>query len=468
MIKKLLSDSAIYGLAPYIPKIVSIFILPLLTAHLTEVDYGIAGTIAAYTAALAAFSTLGFNAVLQISFFKSRCQYKILWREIYGFLQFWMVIFAVLQGAILYWIMPMEALDNRWNIILLTNFNGVFFGPSALLGPLYYQLNQRPMPIAIRSVLSGFITLLSNYILIVIYDLGYMGWYVSSFVGTFLVNASYWYILNFKLGLSPIYKFKARTIKNNLKVSLPVIPHYYSIFLINTSNRLIMDRCRLGMSAIGEFNMAQQITTYIDSGVSAINTAINPMCMNAIRDNNEKEARRIIYSFSLLTLSVTFLFALWSREIFELLISNEVLAGTYPYAAMLVMALNYRPMYVAVSNIFFYHEKTLALLYITFAAGLIALVANLIFIPFYGIWAAVIVNYVAFLYMGYSGFFFPLFKENSQVSYHPLAAFSIQIALTLLCVFFLDSGFVTKIIITSIYAFGALLFFLKKILHRNI
>ena len=118
---------------------------------------------------------------------------------------------------------------------------------------------------------------------------------------------------------------------------------------------------------------------------------------------------------------------------------------------MLVMALNYRPMYVAVSNIFFYHEKTLALLYITFAAGLIALVANLIFIPFYGIWAAVIVNYVAFLYMGYSGFFFPLFKENSQVSYHPLAAFSIQIALTLLCVFFLDSGFVTKIIITSIY-----------------
>ena len=110
MIKKLLSDSAIYGLAPYIPKIVSIFILPLLTAHLTEVDYGIAGTIAAYTAALAAFSTLGFNAVLQISFFKSRCQYKILWREIYGFLQFWMVIFAVLQGAILYWIMPMEAL----------------------------------------------------------------------------------------------------------------------------------------------------------------------------------------------------------------------------------------------------------------------------------------------------------------------------------------------------------------------
>lgn len=467
MIKKLLSDSAIYGLSPHIPKIVSIFILPVLTAHLTEVDYGIAGTIAAYTSALAAFSTLGFNAVLQISFFKSRCQYKILWREIYAFLQFWMIVFAIVQGTVLYWIMPMEALDNRWNIILLTNFNGVFFGPSALLGPLYYQLNQKPVPIAVRSVLSGFITILANYVLIVIYDLGYMGWYVSSFVGTFLVNASYWYVLNFRLGLSPVYRFKVRTIRNSLKVSLPIIPHYYSIFLLNTSNRMVMDRCGVNIAVIGEFNMAQQITTYLDSAVNAINTAINPMCMNAIRDDNEREACRIIHSFFFLTLSATFLFALWSKEIFSLLISNAVLAATYPYAALLVMALNYRPMYIAVSNIFFYHEKTLSLLYITFVAGLIAFVANLVFIPLYGVWAAVIVNYVAFLYMGYSGFFFHLFREKSKVSYHPMKAFCIQLGLTLLCAVLLDTPIVVKIMTTFIYASLAFIFFFKKIIRRN-
>ena len=77
MIKKVLTNSAIYGLAPHVPRIVSVLLLPIMTAHLTDVDYGIAGTIAAYTMALSALSTLGVSAYLQVNFFKAKCQYKI-------------------------------------------------------------------------------------------------------------------------------------------------------------------------------------------------------------------------------------------------------------------------------------------------------------------------------------------------------------------------------------------------------
>lgn len=463
MIKKLLTNSAIYGIAPHVPKVISIFILPLLTAHLTDVDYGIAGTIAAYTMALAAFSTLGFSVVLQVSFYKSRCQYKVLWREIYGFLQFWMVIFALLQGAVLYYIIPKEAIENRWLIILLTNFNGVFFGPSALLGPLYYQLAEKPIPIAVRSIVAGLLTIFANYVFIVIYDWGYMGWYVSSFVGTFVVNASYWNALNRKLGLSPIYRFKRRTINNSLKVALPTIPHYYSIFLLNTSNRLVMDRCNMNIASIGEFNMAQQFTSMMDSCVNAVNMAVNPMCMNAIRNDNEKEARRIIYMFGLIVLSVTSLFSLWSKEIFALLVKNETLAQTYPYAAVLIMALNYRPMYIAASNMFFYHEKTLKLLYITFAAGVMALLANIVFIPLYGIWAAVLINYVAFLYLGYSGFLTKLFREKSKVSYPYISVMLLQIAISILCFCLLEVHWNFKLLASTIYMLVVSILFIKMV-----
>lgn len=448
VIKKLIANSTIYGLSPYIPRIVSVFILPLITAHLTEVDYGIAGTIAAYTLALTAFSSLGFNVVLQVSYYKSRCQYKVLWREIYGFLQYWMVFFAIIQSVILYYIIPKEALENRLEIILLTNFNNVFFGASALLGALYYQLEQNPLPIAIRSVFSGLLTVAANYVFIVIYDWGYMGWYVSSFVGTFVVNISYWYVLNFKLGLSPIYRFKIHTIKKSLKVALPAIPHYYSMFLLNTSNRVVMDRFNINISLIGEFNMAQQFASLMDSCVNAVNMAVNPMCMQAIRNNDEKESRRIIYLFSMITLSGTFLFSLWSKEVFSMLIKNETLANTYPYAVILIMALNYRPMYIAASNMFFYHEQTLKLLYITFAAGVLALVANLIFIPIYGLWAAVLVNYIAFMYMGYSGFFTKLFREKSKVNYPFGRIMLLQCSLTFLCFLLLEVCWSTKILVS--------------------
>ena len=122
---RLLKNSAIYGLAPYIPTMASILILPLLTAHLTDVDYGIAGTISAYVMAIAALSNLGLNVVLQVSFFRSPNYYKVLWRQIYGFLQLWMIVFAIIQGVLLYYIIPAEAQENRWPIIILSNFNTV-------------------------------------------------------------------------------------------------------------------------------------------------------------------------------------------------------------------------------------------------------------------------------------------------------------------------------------------------------
>ena len=427
MIKKVLTNSAIYGLAPHVPRIVSVLLLPIMTAHLTDVDYGIAGTIAAYTMALSALSTLGVSAYLQVNFFKAKCQYKILWREVYGFLQYWMVFFSVIQSVVLYFAIPDEALDNRWMIILLTNFNGVIFGPSGALGALYYQLCQRPIPIAIRSVATGLLSVVINYILIVIYEYGYMGWYVGSFAATFLMNFVYWYDLNFKLGFRPIYFPKKRTIKRTLQVSLPVVPHYYSAYLITTSNRVVMDYANIRIGEIGQFNLAQQFVTMMDSLVNAI------------------------FLFTLLTFSGTFLFSIWSKEIFGVLISNPVLATAYPIAALLSLALNYRPAYIAASNVFFYYENTKQLLGITFFAGMIALLLNIVLIPSGGLWAAAIITYVAFLYQGYSGFFYKFYKQSIKVPFPYMKLFLLQLVVSAVAMLCLELHWGLKLVLTLIW-----------------
>ena len=451
MIKKVLTNSAIYGLAPHVPRIVSVLLLPIMTAHLTDVDYGIAGTIAAYTMALSALSTLGVSAYLQVNFFKAKCQYKILWREVYGFLQYWMVFFSVIQSVVLYFAIPDEALDNRWMIILLTNFNGVIFGPSGALGALYYQLCQRPIPIAIRSVATGLLSVVINYILIVIYEYGYMGWYVGSFAATFLMNFVYWYDLNFKLGFRPIYFPKKRTIKRTLQVSLPVVPHYYSAYLITTSNRVVMDYANIRIGEIGQFNLAQQFVTMMDSLVNAIERAIGPLCMEGIRNNKEEEVNKEIFLFTLLTFSGTFLFSIWSKEIFGVLISNPVLATPYPIAALLSLALNYRPAYIAASNVFFYYENTKQLLGITFFAGMIALLLNIVLIPSGGLWAAAIITYVAFLYQGYSGFFYKFYKQSIKVPFPYMKLFLLQLVVSAVAMLCLELHWGLKLVLTLIW-----------------
>jgi len=454
MIKEIVKSSAIYGIAPYIPRIISFLLLPLLTEHLTDVDYGISGTIAAYTGALQAFTTLGMSAYLQVNFFKSPCRYKILWRQLYGFLNLWMIAFAIAQSVMLYFIIPQEAAENKWLIIILTNFNGVIFGPAGFIGPLYYQLSQKPIPVANRTIIAGLVSVLLNYLTIVEFEWGYMGWYVSSFLGIFVSNAIYWFDLNYKLGLKPILKPKKKTIIHALKVSLPMIPHYYSGYLINTSNKVVMDISKASIKSIGELNFAQQFSSMAESAVYAMETAIKPINFESIKQNKEVESKRAIYIYAIMTYSMTFLFALWCKELFLLMVHNDDLVGTYPLAAILVLSFNYRPMYIASTNVMFYYERTLEVLKITMVAGVIALVANIVFIPKFGLVAAAIITYISGLYQGYAGFFTKIYKSKTTVQYPVLLFFVIQIIMTIVSMLVLDINWVIKILLTLLWGGG--------------
>lgn len=463
MLKELFKGSAIYGLAPFIPKILTVLLLPLLTKYLTSVDYGIIGTITAVTFALQALQSLGLNALLPNYFYKCRTHYKIIWREVYGFLSLWMIAYALSQAVLLYFFIPEEAADNKWLIIVLSNFSTVFFGPTAIIGRMYYQLNLRPVPVASRLVLSGVSTVAVNCLCVAVFHLGYLGAYIGSFAGTFIANMSYWPVVNRKLGLSPIYNFKWRTIRNLLKVSTPTIPHYYSTYLLNSTNVIAMNYYGKPQSEVGHLTMAQSISGMFDTFLNAINQVWSPMSYKFIRDKNRGEMKRILFTYVLLAFSATFLYSLWSREAYGILISNEEIAATYKYSILLVMALSYRPFYVYCINYFLYFEHTVQMLGITFVSGVISFIFYFAMTPVWGIYAALIGFYLGCLYLGYSGYFYSFYREATiyKVKW-PLFVF-VQLFLTVVAYICVDSSIVIKIFISLAYLSLAGVVFIKKI-----
>jgi O-antigen/teichoic acid export membrane protein len=448
MLRKILSHSAIYGLAPHVPKIAGIFTLPIITKYLTDIDYGIAGTIAAYTGAISVFSTLGMHAVLTISFYKYEYHYKWIWRQIYGFLQYWMIVFALLQGIFLYFIIPEEANENRWTIIFLANLSTVFFASTALIGSMHYRMLQKPAPIAVRNIIAGLITVFANLIFVAHFKMGYMGWYVSSFIASCFVNISYWWTVHKTWRLTPIYKLKWNMLRKYLNIALPIVPHFYSGYLLNSSNRLIMDRLNIPINIIGKFNLASQFGGYFDMFVGAINMAISPMTMDEIQKNNENMSKKIILFMSIIVFSSTFLFSLWSKEILLFLIKNSDLQKIYPLVIILVMAYNYRPMYIAATNMFFYYENTKNLLKVSLVAGILSLIGYLIVTPLWGLYGIAIVNFIFLQYMGYSGFFMKEYKEKTKVSYPYLQILGITLLLTFIVFFMVELSWIIKIGVT--------------------
>lgn len=462
MLKDLFKGSAIYGITPFIPRIITVLILPIMTKYMTSADYGIIGTITSITFAVQALHDLGLKALLPNYFYKCRCQYKVMWREIYGFLSLWMILYAAIQAVLLYFFIPEEAESNKWLIIILSNFSTVFFGPTSMIGNMYYQLSLKPTPVAIRGLASGIITILANFICVVYFKWGYMGAYVGSFAGHFLVNASYWPVINRKLGFSPIYNFKWKTIKNVLKVSLPTVPHYYTTYLMNSTNVVAMNLFDRSQAEIGHLSMAQNINNMFNTVINAVNQVFTPMSYNFIRERNTSEMKRMLYVYLLISYSLTFLYSLWSREAYDILISNEELAATYRYSIILAMALNYRPLYVYCSNYFFYHEKTVQLLGITLVSGIICTAFYFTMTPFWGTYAAVVGFYIGSLYYGYSGFLYPFYKNNTVYKAKWPVFLLAQLLLTALAFIAVDSSYLIKTGISLAFvAVAAFVFFTK-------
>ncbi|OAV44303.1 polysaccharide biosynthesis protein [Lewinella sp. 4G2] len=469
MLKKLFSHSLIYAIAPQVASIAGILALPVITKDLTTVDYGVWGVLMAYTGALQALAILGMGVVLSNAFFKMPRQYKWLWRQIYGMLLLWALPYGLIVGCLLYFVMPVEAQEHTLLLIFLLLAPNVLFGPTSLLGTYYYQLNQRPVPIVVRTTLFGLLTVGLSVYTISHLKMGYLGWAWTNFIVTVLMNASYWYVINVKLGYRPIFNFKRRTIRRALNVSLPTIPHTYAAYLLDSSDRIVMDRLQVSTSNLGIYNLAAKFGGYFRALTTGANKAVAPMMLKAYKEGKDEIARNLIVALQIAVLSGTFIFALWSREIFEILIKNEELKEAYPLAIVIVMAYNYRPMYTGALNKLYFLEKTQLLWRVSFIAGGLNVILNLILIPIYGFEVAAYTTFVAFMYMGFAGHFIPKIKEVHRANFYPLFWLGVIVLTSIIVSFAVELEILYKFWI-SIILLGAMTMFLvfnrKSLNHK--
>ncbi len=449
MLRKIFSHTLIYGFAPHLPKVITLFIYPLITANLTELDYGVSGVIASYLGVLIIFNTLGLRLILVNSFYHHKNHFIYRWRYVYGILRFWLIFFNLLQGVFLYIIIPEEAMGNVWEIILLTIIPSILFGPVGMIFSTYYQLKQKPLMVTSRTILVGLITVFITYYTIVELKMGYMGWIWSSFFASLIGGFLYWTHLRFRLKLKPIFSYKPKLIFKYLKVSLPVVPHQYSVYLLDASDRLVMDQLNTSTEEIGKYNFAYGFGNYFSMFSMAIGLAIGPMLNQKLKENKLFHYRDVIFAVQLMFFAISFSVSLWCKEIFQLLVNNDILSSLYPLAIIIIMSYNYRPQYLAVSIRLVYFERTKKLWRISLIAGLINLVLNIFLIPIYGFQIAAATTFVALLYMGYSGFFLSTYRSlKDGIKFYPLYWFLTHIGLTIIVFCLKDEGLFLKLLST--------------------
>lgn len=458
---RVIKNTIIYTVASQISRISALLSLPFITPYLNAVDYGIWGVLQAYLGLTQSLSFLGLYIVLTNSYYNNPLRYKWVWRQVYGFLSIWMPIFGILNALFLYIVMPNEAIKNSFEIILLLTLPLVLFGPVSKIAEIKYQLDENSKSIAWRAMILGICGVILNIYLIRILRMGYMGWIWSSFITNILLNMSYFYPLVIKNSIKPIYNFKWKTIKRALVIGLPTVPHKYATYFLKSSDRVVMDRLRLPIQEIGAYNVANSFGAYFSNITLGFEKAVSPMLYRNFKKG--LNVNKDITSAFIFFITLAFLYGIWSKEIFHVLIRNSDLSKYYFLSIILVFSETIRPYYSVFSAHVSLKEKIKYLWVLTLSIGLLNIILNLILIPKYGFEFAAYSTLFCNIIFAFSGSFIKYF------SFDLFRLKDITRAVIILCVGLFSAFFIVEFSPSSKILISApAIFFILYELHSKV
>ena len=189
--------------------------------------------------------------------------------------------------------------------------------------------------------------MVTTFIPIYIKKLGYLGFFISNFVSVIFQGIFFAFVIYGKERILPSFQLKRRQIKGWLKISLPLVPHKFSDYLLTSSDRIVLDQY-LGVSnvstaTVGMYNVAYNFASYFNSFSGQVNTVVSPIYFSLFRDKNPR-VHLIIRQFTFIWLAFNYIAAtlagLWSKEVFAFFFmnNNDGLETAYKYTVFLFMA----------------------------------------------------------------------------------------------------------------------------------
>ena len=451
--KKIVGHTLIYVIIPQLPKIINILLLPVLTPYLTTIDYGVTGLLTSYLGTFSALKDIGLTSVLVSSFFNFKHRFKFIWSKVYGFLTIWSIGLSVIVSIILFLLIPEEAKEHSYFIVFLLCFPIAFFDTTYLIGSRFFQLSEKPLYPTIISVISSLVSIFFTFYLVKVKQLGYLGIFIAGFIGqltSFIIYIGFNYYLKF---IKINFKFNFKWLYPYLIVALPTIPHAYSQYIFDSVDRVLLKMFNIPLSEIGKYNLGYSFGQYFSIINSAIGVTIGNVYLRLYSKKNlesEINARDLTFVIQTLSLSLGFLVSIWIKEIFTFLIRSESLLNSYKITSVIIMSYASWMMYYASINKLIFFNKTKELWKIYGIGSLINVGLNLIFIPLFDIWGAVISTFLASQYVNIAGFFVKSNIERTPISYKPWHWLGFNIFIVILSYFVLEQSILIKIFITLI------------------
>lgn len=394
-LRRILSDSVVYGLGGVLPKIVGVLLIPVYTRYLSPSDYGVM-SLAALLAVLFGQLVLLGTAGSVTRFYRTDDTQDEAGAGSYLFtvVLFDLLFAAVVTGAVLL-VGPSvtESLSATvpFRPYLAVAFLGAFLGIPLTLLQSALRARGKAARYTMMSLASFLLNTAFTLYFVVLGREGALGSLKGTAVSAGLLAP---YLL-WELSRLWRVRFSGPALSKALWFGIPLVPHAFAGWLVGYADRYVLGRFR-STTEVGLYSLAYSVGL----GMSIVATAVNQAWTPAFYDIAETvdgpaRLRRLTTIYGAVVTLLGCAFVLFSRELTQVLASPA-----YREAAVLtpIVVCGYylQAIYFVTVTPIFFMKKTNLLFAITGPAAVVNLAANFLLIPRWGMYAAAWVTVATF------------------------------------------------------------------------
>lgn len=358
MLKKIFVSFSIYTLTTVLCALLGLLILPVLTKHLSERDYGITALFSTYVLILSPILGFSSSGVFWLEFFKKE-QPKAHLNKLFS-TYFWLA--CVSSIIILLILMPLYPLYKSVSV-----FNLLFISllPTTSLISIisdetktYFVNNKKPVGYLIYSVLVTLTELGLSYYLVVYVFKNWEGrivaWFISLFV-QFLFTIWLFGVIEKYLSFS----FSKSILVELILFGSPLIFHQLGKYVINQSDRLFIYKM-ISISQAGIYSIGYQVGAMLLLPIAAFANFYGPFVYDRLPKidiEKEKEIVKVSYVFAGLIILCFLALLVITPAFFEYLIDKKFIGGKI-YVFWVGLAYVFWGLYMMFSSVIFYKKKT--------------------------------------------------------------------------------------------------------------
>lgn len=263
---------------------------------------------------------------------------------------------------------------------------------------------------------------------------------------TILVGVFFYFFLLIKAK----HKVRFEYWKYVLKFNLPLIPHYLSMYVLASSDRIMISRI-VNTSATAIYNVSYTVASIMLIFWNSIDASYAPWIYQKLESNNFSSIRKRGNQIITLFAGMTFLATLFAPEIIMVLAPKNYYDGIYVIPSV-AAGVFFTALYSLYMRVELYLKESKFTMYASVIAAATNLFLNFIFIPIYGMYAAGYTTLVCYIILSI-GHYLILKKLDRNDLYDNKFIVGISLLIVL-----------SSIFISIIYKFNLLRYLLMSII----